>query len=543
MPLRDVVSHWLQNRKLAHYEELGNIIGSLVEHYKIKLVLLSGFFEGRIDELDFKLRFQQALEVEASLEALGETLATKDKDASAKRIEIELQTLKQRLKEQREFLLKSTNAHILAQKLKEEGDLLAVEQSEVKQLERGVFGEKAASYSISRLTGHQRLIAPAAPGIPNKFLSQVMRTLRSQLKPQDERDKPRIAGHNFIYGRFQNMPYELPLIYFESKGCRYDKAGACTMCNFGRGAWYADTEIFDAIKRELDQFKGAPSVFITPAGSFLDDGEVSPVLRRRILNAIVENGTKLFSTESRAEFITEDKIKEIKKIAGEMDIEMGLGLETSNPLIANYCINKISSTEKYTRAVRLLKKYNIEVFTHVLLKPAFVTEREAYEDALQTILWAFSQGSDMVGIGLMNIKKGTLNYWLSERGLYTPPTYWTVLKIIQNVPKDLRNRVTLFGFESSTKMYGMAGNCDICTQHIKRLLFSYLGTRDESVLAAAANYDCECKEAWKQEMQSTATPLTERLPKIYSMIAKELFGKEWAEKNSVLIEQSLPSQQ
>lgn len=139
MSLRDLVSHWLHKRKMGDYEELGKSIGLLVDNYKQKLVLMTDFyFKRKVSELDFKTKFLELLKVQLSFEALGETLAKKEKTEQERNIEIEMWRLRQILKEQ-EALVQPFYFTLLQEKVGEEGKLLAIEQEEIAKLERQVF--------------------------------------------------------------------------------------------------------------------------------------------------------------------------------------------------------------------------------------------------------------------------------------------------------------------------------------------------------------------------------------------------------------------
>ncbi|GEM_PF-2391621 len=149
MSLRDLVSHWFENRKLAHYEELEKIIGSLVENYKQKLVLLNNFSQNKITKYNFALELLDLLKVDSSLEALGETLAKKEKTAQEQQIIVELQRLRQILDEQNKIVRQEINFQNIADKVKQEGDLLALEQKEVQQIEANIFGQRISESELN----------------------------------------------------------------------------------------------------------------------------------------------------------------------------------------------------------------------------------------------------------------------------------------------------------------------------------------------------------------------------------------------------------
>ncbi|MEK7450994.1 MAG: radical SAM protein [Patescibacteria group bacterium] len=381
----------------------------------------------------------------------------------------------------------------------------------------------------------------------NPFLAAVMRKLRSEDRPistQEKKGKP--TGMYFMPGQFDGKPYDWPAVYFETGGCSFDKAGACTMCNFGRGTNFTEEEVTSALTKQFAELKGKPGIVITPSGSLFDDKEVSPKLRREIYRLAKENGIEYFATESRAEFITSEIIGEMKELLGDVKIEVGLGLETIDPDVSRYSINKMLNLDIYKKAVDLLRAANIEVFTHVLLKPIFLSEKEAYEDALKTIQWAFAEDggkTDRVGIGLMNLKPYTLAYLLGEHGMYKTPSYRTVVKLLQSLPEEMRNKVSLFGFNSGAKIKEETGGCPTCRDALKTYILKFVKTRDPKILDEAANYPCSsCKDNWDQEMTQEHTPFTHNLRERYEFIAQEVFGTQYSkqEQNKKLVDRSLP---
>lgn len=375
----------------------------------------------------------------------------------------------------------------------------------------------------------------------NPFLSAVMRKIRGSHELEEHEDSLP-AGEYHIASRYAGEPYQLPFISFDTKGCKFDKAGACTMCNFGRNTKYTEEQTFEAVESIIKSNQGKPFIEVVASGSLLDDWEVSPEQRRRILKAVADSKFETVGTESRAEFITEERVKELRTILGsDVAIEMGIGLETVDPVISKYSINKMFSPEQYRKAVKVLKDSGVEVFSHALLKPAFLTEREAYEDVMKTIKWSFENGSDSAGIGMMNLKKGTLNHWLAERGEYRVPWLWTVAKIFRDLPPELRPMVTAFGFESGIPIESTAMNCDKCSPDIKRMINQYIETRDVGILDEIDRYECSCRSEWEKDMTEESIPLPERLPDIYKKIAGQLDGLGDTSAVNSLIQRSIPA--
>ena len=90
------------------------------------------------------------------------------------------------------------------------------------------MNEATAPTIETQMSSDLRLIREANP-----FLSAVMRKLRSGDKLEiGQKQNAEPTGMYTIPGQYDGKPYDWPLVYFETGGCSFDKAGACTMTNF-----------------------------------------------------------------------------------------------------------------------------------------------------------------------------------------------------------------------------------------------------------------------------------------------------------------------
>jgi radical SAM enzyme (TIGR01210 family) len=101
--------------------------------------------------------------------------------------------------------------------------------------------------------------------------------------------------------------------------------------------------------------------------------------------------------ETRPEFVTEEKVREIKRLIPDKHIELGVGLEIKDDFYRRICINKGFSLQRYNSAANIITKY-LNLRTYVLLKPLFLTEKEAIEQAIETIEYAFASGTTTVSL-------------------------------------------------------------------------------------------------------------------------------------------------
>ena len=87
--------------------------------------------------------------------------------------------------------------------------------------------------------------------------------------------------------------------------------------------------------------------------------------------------------------------------------ELAFGLETSSDRIRRDSINKGFTFEDFIRAAETARKNGATVKAYLMLKPPFLSERQAMEDIIRSIDDA-APYADTISINLCNVQKGTL---------------------------------------------------------------------------------------------------------------------------------------
>jgi len=177
------------------------------------------------------------------------------------------------------------------------------------------------------------------------------------------------------------------VIILRTQGCSWALKSGCSMCGyFNDSAWtkISDEELYSQYQNAMEKYKDQRFIKFFNSGSFLDNSEVSKKVRNKILLDLKDKVEKI-SFESRPGFINKNITDETKKILGDKKIEIGIGLETADDSIRNKIINKGFTFKQFKKAADLLKKNNIDVKTYILIKPLFLTEKEAIDDALNTV--------------------------------------------------------------------------------------------------------------------------------------------------------------
>lgn len=373
--------------------------------------------------------------------------------------------------------------------------------------------------------------SPAWQALPkwNRFLGAVTRHLRS--------DRPLGSAEDFgwfiertVYG---GEPYMLPLSWFVTRGCSMDHAGSCTMCNFGAGHVREDAELIWQVEQLLDRMGPLPMIYITPLGSMFDDVEVPATARESIFRRIAATGCRVYGTESRPETITDEKMARFREIFGpDVELQVGLGLESSDAFVRHHCTNKGLSELDYLQAIEVMQRYNIKSMVHILLKPAFLTEKEAIDDAVASCNWAWDHGADRIIFLMTNLKPYTLVNWLASKGRYRVPYLWSGVEVLSRIGASWDRPITLSGVYAGTPISQRAHNCDICSDSYLEGIQQFSMTLDASILKDLQDFDCACRAEWEQALAEPAPPLSDRLRTEYEFIARELFGDVWWEANA-----------
>lgn len=288
------------------------------------------------------------------------------------------------------------------------------------------------------------------------------------------------------------------IIGLRTKGCSWarDPKGGCTHCaiSFSRLCSMDHINILPQFLEDFVKynFEDYPVLCLYTPGSFFDDDEISPELRIQILEIISKDKSiKRLAVESRPDYITEEKIGEVREILPNMEIEVGLGLDSADDRIRNILINKGFNFESYVKACDILNRFEITRVTYVLVKPPFLTESEAIIDAIDSAKKAFELGSSVVSFEPMSVQENTVVYQLYRDGLYRPPWLWSVIEIVNEVDALGETRIGQFLYPVPICA---ASNCTKCTFEVVQRIsqFNKLGN-----LKVFDDVKCDCQVEWR----------------------------------------------
>ncbi|ACV24614.1 archaeosine biosynthesis radical SAM protein RaSEA [Methanocaldococcus fervens] len=339
-----------------------------------------------------------------------------------------------------------------------------------------------------------------------EFLKKFREKQLKKRKPRDK-DKPiAVWMQDDIYRDFK-IGKSLTII-LRTEGCYYAREGGCLMCSYlmdsspekitAENLINQFNYAIEKYKEKLKELKDF-SVKIFTSGSFLDDREVSKEVRVYIIKKLSEfDNLKEVAIESRAEFIDEEKLKEIRKYLN-VNVEIGVGIESFNEEIREKAINKGITNEQIIKAIELAEKYNIGIKAYLFIKPLFITEKEAIEDAIYSANKCIELGCSRISFCPATVHKGSLMEYFFNKNQYRPPFLWSIIEILKEVKENNPNALIMCdtsGVGSERGAHNIYG-CR-CNKIIKEKIEKFTLTQDLSVL----NIDCECKKIWEAYIEA-----------------------------------------
>ncbi len=274
---------------------------------------------------------------------------------------------------------------------------------------------------------------------------------------------------------------------FRTSGCAWRK---CTMCNYASESYHGkinDNVIYSQLEEALSCYDGEEIVKLYTSGSFLDEREIPRSARRKIIESF-EDAEKIV-IESRPEFITEENLADILDFSDV--VEVAIGLETVSDDVRLRAINKGFTLKDFEKSTAILKEHGFGIRTYILLKPPFLYEKEAIEDAIKSVKYA-KEFSDVVSINPMNVQKNTLVEKMFKDGEYDPPWFWSLIEVIKRT-----DGVVISKPSGGGSIRGIH-NCGKCDSQIMNILKDYNNTLRRNLFDKIY---CECRELWKDYLE------------------------------------------
>lgn len=280
---------------------------------------------------------------------------------------------------------------------------------------------------------------------------------------------------------------EALVVVLRTSGCFWAREKGCTMCGYLNDCNPDVTgeDLISQMRKALEKSREQKILKVFTSGSFLDEREV-PIETRREVLSMASGRFEQFIFETRPEFVKKKSLSNCMSIFGSLQV--ALGLESSNDRVLKDSINKGFTFEEYQRAASKVKESGAALRTYLLVKPPFLTEKEAIMDSVESA--KNIQGiTDVVSFNPVNVQNGTLVERLWKRDEYRPPWLWSVVRVLDEC-KSIGPRVISFP-TGGGKRRG-SHNCFQCDRDILEAIEEFsLGLRE-----GFDDLQCECRERW-----------------------------------------------
>jgi radical SAM enzyme (TIGR01210 family) len=313
------------------------------------------------------------------------------------------------------------------------------------------------------------------------------------------------------------------------------------MCDFSANPHVGDIDsAVDEFESHLDELDpGVRRFHLGPGGSFFDDHEVPPDLRLAIVRSLRRLPfLESLGVETRPNVMTLDKLS---RVLGELpdgvrDFSIGFGFECLDDMVREVTVNKGYGVDQMRAAFEIVRSVNasqdrvrVEVDVYVLLKPLFLTEQEAIDEAVRTIDWAYAEGAETAALFMNTVKQRTVQGYLAERMdlavpvRYQPPYLRSAVQVLRTLPNSQRQRTQVLGVQSGVEARRMPRSCPLCAPFLLGALVGHNFTRDAALLEQAAASVCPCRKEWQAELEPPALDLVGRIECGISELERE-FG-------------------
>lgn len=290
-------------------------------------------------------------------------------------------------------------------------------------------------------------------------------------------------GRDLLDGRVA----ESTTVILRTRGCRWNR---CVMCGYAQeGADASAEDIIAQFRSILERVEGAELVKIYTSGSFLDPAEVPEAARLEILRSLRDMDVRRLVIESRPEYIDRPALEQILSF---LDVEIGIGLESSSDLVRMHLINKGFTFFDFRRAADLIHSLGGRVKTYLLLKPPGLSEMDSINDAIRSARDA-EPYSDIISLNLCNVQRNTPLERMWQRGGYRPPWLWSAVEVLREV--SLRVPVICDPVGAGARRG--PHNCGACDGYVADAIRSFSLSQSRANL----NVDCSCRSIWRKVLE------------------------------------------
>lgn len=339
------------------------------------------------------------------------------------------------------------------------------------------------------------------------YMKELRRRVYEEKKDDIHRFSKQVVFTDTRKGLSNGKYVDRLVVFMRGTGCsQIKKNGGCTCCGFysisNLGNKIEDSfyvkQIHDLISDKKNKISDFNIVCLYNDGSLLNEEELSFNVLAYMINTLNNIDTvEKIVIESKVDDITEEKLKKIREITNK-EFEITVGFESANQKIRELCVNRPFTNVSFEKKVELAKTYNISIVPLLMAKPVFLSEVEAVEDFVSSLIYLEKLNLKRIDLELPTVVKDTLTYDLWAKSLYKPIKFWSIIEIMQRRAKlGLKVPLYISPMIYSVAAVEKASNCKKCSESIYQMFEQFNKSGDISIFN---NTDCVCKEDWKQMM-------------------------------------------
>lgn len=329
-----------------------------------------------------------------------------------------------------------------------------------------------------------------------KELSEFCKELKKDFTPRIKNTKKPVSFWS-EKDIINNKVVDAFVIILRTRGCSWAIKSGCSMCGYFNDSVFEDVsenDLLTQFEKTMEKYNNQRFIKIFNSGSFLDNKEITLNVRKKILTKLFETADKV-SVESRPEYITDEKIKQLKQIIGTKIFEIGVGLETADDNIRQNFLNKGFKFNDYKKAASILKEHKISLKSYVLIKPPFLTEKESIDDAIKTVK-KIKNITSVISFNPVNVQRNTFVSYLWNHKKYRPPWLFSIVEILEESKKIASNVHIKCDISGGGNIRG-AHNCKTCNKKYLEAIADFSLTQDINVFK---KLKCNCKEMWLDQL-------------------------------------------
>ena len=193
--------------------------------------------------------------------------------------------------------------------------------------------------------------------------------------------------------------------------------GGCIFCSEkGSGDHLHKDTITNQITNYFNSYKAErANKFIVYFQNYTNTYDSLKNIKKRYDSALIDDRIVGLSIATRPDCINDDIAKLLKSYTNKYYVSVELGLQTANEKTGTL-INRCYTNDDFTKAVKILNKYEIDVITHIMVG----LPNETNEDIKSTIQFINQQNIQGLKIHSCYIVKNTKLEEMYLNGIYRP---------------------------------------------------------------------------------------------------------------------------